>query len=58
MTVEELRSALYYMPQNARVNICGGCDPHYGTFYSYVEKIEQENVGWVVQNIGKILKSH
>ena len=46
MTVSELRSLLYYMPQDARINISNGYDPEYGICYKYVDKVEQENVGW------------
>lgn len=46
MTVSELRSLLYYMPQDAKVNINSGYDEHYGALYNYVTSVEQENVGW------------
>ncbi|UZS00825.1 hypothetical protein [Pseudomonas phage vB_PsaM_M1] len=46
MTVSELRSLLYYMPQDAKVNVHGGYDPHYGNFYNYVTELQQERVGW------------
>ena len=46
MTVSELRSLLYYMPQDARINISNGYDPEYGICYKDVDSVEQENVGW------------
>ena len=46
MTVSELIEALQKMPQDAKVNVLGGYDPHYGNFYNYMTEIQQENVGW------------
>lgn len=46
MTVSELIQALQTMPQDAKVLTNAGYDPHYGALYNYVDKVEQENVGW------------
>lgn len=46
MIVSELIQALQAMPQNAKVNVHGGYDPHYGNFYNYVSELQQESVGW------------
>lgn len=46
MIVSELIEALQKMPQDAKVNVLGGYDPHHGNFYNYVTEIQQENVGW------------
>lgn len=46
MTVSELIEALQKMPQDARVNVHGGYDQHYGNFYNYVTELQQEPVGW------------
>lgn len=46
MKVKELIEALQKMPKDAKVLTNGGYDPHYGALYNYVDKVEQENVGW------------
>lgn len=46
MRVSELIQALQAMSQDAKVNVLGGCDPHYGNFYNYVSELQQEPVGW------------
>jgi hypothetical protein len=46
MIVSELIQALQAMPQDAKVLTNAGHDPHFGALYNYVDKVEQENVGW------------
>lgn len=46
MIVSELIEALQKMPQDARVNVHGGYDQHYGNFYNYVTELQQEPTGW------------
>jgi hypothetical protein len=46
MIVSELIEALQKMPQDAKVLTNGGYDQHFGALYNYVDKVEQENVGW------------
>jgi hypothetical protein len=46
MTVSELIEALQKMPQDAKVNVLSGYDPHFGALYDYVDEVKQENVGW------------